>query len=222
MPSMAAAFSSSDPPARTTPVPSGLDSTRTSPGRPPPFVKMRSGWTRPCTASPKIGSSLRMVWPPTTEPPAARTVAAAAARMASMASMGRRSGKAETFSAVVTRPPMAKTSLQALAAAIAPKSAGSSTRGGKKSVVDTTARSSLTRYTAASSNGARPTSSASSVPPASSRTRPDSGAPPHFAAQPPQAVHSVSRSWRVAGVVAAVLMEAEPRGGRAPAPGRRR
>ena len=49
------------------------------------------------------------------------------------------------FSAITTRPPMANTSLQALAAAMAPKSAGSSTSGGKKSVVDTMARSSLTR-----------------------------------------------------------------------------
>ena len=45
-------------------MPSGLESTRTSPGTAPPFVKMRSGWTRPWTARPKIGSSLRMVWPP--------------------------------------------------------------------------------------------------------------------------------------------------------------
>ena len=66
-------------------------------------------------------------------------------RIAAMASCGRRSGKAEMFSAITTRPPMANTSLQALAAAMAPKSAGSSTSGGKKSVVDTMARSSLTR-----------------------------------------------------------------------------
>jgi hypothetical protein len=92
-----------------------------------------------------MGSSLRMVCPPTTAPPAARTVAAAAIRMASMAGSGSRSGKAATLRAVVTRPPMAKTSLHAFAAAIAPKSPGSSTSGGKKSVVDTTARSSLTR-----------------------------------------------------------------------------
>ena len=145
MPTMEAAFSSGEPPASTIPVPSGFESTSTSPACAPPLVNTRSGWTRPCTARPKIGSSLRMVWPPTMEPPAARTVSAAARRMASMASMGSRSGKAEMLRAVVTRPPMANTSLQALAAAIAPKSAGSSTSGGKKSVVDTTARSSLTR-----------------------------------------------------------------------------
>ena len=47
--------------------------------------------------------------------------------------------------ASTTRPPMAKTSLHALAAAIAPKSDGSSTSGGKKSVVDTSAVSALSR-----------------------------------------------------------------------------
>ena len=117
-----------------------------------------------------------------------------------MASPGRRSGKAEMFSAITTRPPMANTSLQALAAAMAPKSDGSSTSGGKKSVVDTMARSSLTRYTAASSNGASPTSRAGSALAASSRTSLESGAAPHFAAQPPQAVHSVSRLARSASV----------------------
>ena len=44
-----------------------------------------------------------------------------------------------------TRPPMANTSLQAFAAAMAPKSDGWSTSGGKKSVVDTSATSSVIR-----------------------------------------------------------------------------
>ena len=48
----------------------GFDSTSTSPGWAPALVQMRSGWTRPCTASPKIGSSERMVCPPATTPPA--------------------------------------------------------------------------------------------------------------------------------------------------------
>ncbi|CAB4757530.1 unannotated protein [freshwater metagenome] len=48
------------------------------------------------------------------------------------------------FTAITTRPPIAKTSLHALAAEIAPKSSGSSTSGGKKSVVLTKATSSLT------------------------------------------------------------------------------
>src|SRR5438477_10173599 len=103
-------------------------------------------------------------------------MAEAAAKMAAIASTGIRSGKAATYSAMTTRPPIANTSEQALAAAMAPKSDGSSTSGGKKSVVDTTAVSSLTRYTAASSNGAKPTSkSATGAARARSRTNPDNG-----------------------------------------------
>ena len=123
-------------------MPMGLERRSTSPGRAPALVQIRSGWTRPCTASPKMGSSERMVCPPAIVPPASVTTAAAAARMAATASTGMRSGKAEMLRASTTRPPMAKTSLQALAAAMAPKSDGSSTRGGKKSVVDTRAASS--------------------------------------------------------------------------------
>ena len=55
------------------------------------------------------------------------------------------SGKATRFSAVIGRPPMAYTSLSALAAAMRPKSNGSSTIGVKKSTVWTSARSSATR-----------------------------------------------------------------------------
>ena len=51
-------------------VPMGFDSTSTSPAGAPALVKIRSGCTRPCTARPKIGSSLRIVWPPATTPPA--------------------------------------------------------------------------------------------------------------------------------------------------------
>ena len=50
---------------------------------------------------------------------------------------GKCSGKAAMLTAITTWPPIANTSLQALAAAIAPKSPGSSTSGGKKSVVET-------------------------------------------------------------------------------------
>ena len=126
-------------------MPIGFDSTSTSPGRAPPLRNTRSGWTTPCTASPKIGSGLRIVWPPATEPPASTTTVAAASKIAAIASRGKCSGKAATLIAITTRPPIANTSLQALAAAIAPKSAGWSTSGGKKSVVDTIATSSLTR-----------------------------------------------------------------------------
>ncbi len=92
-----------------------------------------------------MGSSDRIVWPPAVVPPAAATVSADAPRMAAIASRGRASGKADRFRAMTTRAPMANTSEQALAAAMAPKSAGSSTNGGKKSAVDTRATSSATR-----------------------------------------------------------------------------
>src|SRR4051812_44659845 len=104
-----------------------------------------------------------------------------------------RSGNAEMLSASTTRPPIANTSLHAFAAAIAPKSDGSSTSGGKKSVVETIAKSSLSRYTAASSKGANPMSNAGSADPASPFTSEESGEAPHFAAHPPHEVHSVSR-----------------------------
>jgi hypothetical protein len=85
-----------------------------------------------------------MVWPPATEPPASATTAAAASKMAAIASRGKCSGNAATLTAMTTRPPIANTSLHALAAAMAPKSAGWSTSGGKKSVVLTSATSGAT------------------------------------------------------------------------------
>ena len=72
-------------------------------------------------------------------PPASATTAAAASKIATIASGGKCSGNAAMLTAIATRPPMAKTSLQALAAAMAPKSLGWSTSGGKKSVVLTNA-----------------------------------------------------------------------------------
>jgi len=148
-----------------------------------------------------MGSSERIVWPPATTPPTALTTSGAAFSTAPTASTGSRSGKAEMFGAITTRAPMANTSLHALAAAMAPKSPGSSTSGGKKSVVDTRARSSIRRSTGGASKGASPTSR-SDDPATSSRSRALSGAAPHFAAQPPQDVHSSasrrSSSWPAA------------------------
>ena len=54
-------------------MPSGFDSISTSPERPPDLRNTLSGCTTPCTASPKIGSGLRIVWPPATVPPASAT-----------------------------------------------------------------------------------------------------------------------------------------------------
>src|SRR5262245_59824064 len=61
-------------------------------------------------------------------------------------------GKPTMFSAVNGRPPMAKMSESALAAAIWPYENGSSTMGVKKSTVWTRARCRSRRYTPASSN----------------------------------------------------------------------
>ena len=97
------------------------------------------------TASPNFGSGSRIVWPPASVPPASRTTSAAPPTIAAITSVGRSSGNAAIDSAKSTRPPIAKTSEQAFAAAIAPKVAGSSTSGGKKSTVPITARSSERR-----------------------------------------------------------------------------
>ncbi len=83
------------------------------------------------------------MWPPASVPPASRTTSAAPPTIAAITPGGRSSGNAATESANSTRPPIAKTSEQALAAAIAPNVAGSATRGGKKSTVPMTARSSV-------------------------------------------------------------------------------
>ncbi len=132
-------------PDTMSPVPSGFVSSSVSPGRAPPLRRSRSGWATPTTASPNFGSRSRIVWPPASVPPASRTTCAAPPTIAAMTSVGRSSGKAAIESAKSTRPPMAKTSEQAFAAAIAPKVAGSSTSGGKKSTVPITARSSESR-----------------------------------------------------------------------------
>src|SRR5918994_6629735 len=182
------------PEASAKPVPRGLDSTSASPGRAPPLVNCSPGATTPCTARPKIGSGERIVCPPATTPPASTTTSAAARKIAWITAAGRDSGNAAMLRASTTSPPMANTSLHALAAAMAPKSAGSSTNGGKKSVVDTRATPSATCTTAASSEGAKPTNrSALPAVEAAATSSPSSDAP-HLAAQPPHEVSSVSRT----------------------------
>ena len=110
------------------------------------------------------------------------------------------------LTAITTRPPIANTSLHAFAAAIAPKSLGSSTSGGKKSVVLTKATSSETWYTAASSKGARPTSNAGSSDAGKSLTKSASNVAPHLAAHPPHEVHSVRRSGEMLGELLVLLI----------------
>ena len=106
---------------------------------------MPSGWTVPTTASPYFGSLSRIVCPPARIAPASRTCASAASRIAATVSCGSSSGNSAIESASSGRPPIAKTSFRAFVAAIVPKSRGSSTSGGKKSSVKTSAVSSSSR-----------------------------------------------------------------------------
>ena len=116
-----------------------------SPGRAPAFGQIASGCTVPTTASPYFGSSSRIVCPPARIAPAARTRSSAPASTSPSTSTGSSSGNAATESASSGAPPMAKMSFSAFVAAIAPNARGSSTSGGKKSTVNTIARSSSSR-----------------------------------------------------------------------------
>jgi len=107
-------------PVMIRPVPSGLVTNNASPGCAPFFGQIPSGWTVPTTASPYFGSASRIVCPPASRPPAARTWASAAAKIAPSISIGSSSGKAAIESASSGVPPIAKTSLSAFVAAIAP------------------------------------------------------------------------------------------------------
>ena len=55
-------------------MPMGFVSNSTSPGRAPELVSTRSGWTKPVTARPYLGSSSRMLWPPVMSAPASYTL----------------------------------------------------------------------------------------------------------------------------------------------------
>ena len=127
-------------PWRTSPVPSGFVRKTTSPGLAP----CSSARSRPGAPSrrPRARTSARRrgsCGPPARIAPASRTASAAPARISPSISTGSSSGKAVTESASSGRPPIAKTSLSAFVAAIRPKARGSSTTGGKKSTVKTSA-----------------------------------------------------------------------------------
>ena len=107
-------------PASTRPVPSGFVRKSASPGRAPLFGQIASGWTVPTTASPYFGSASRMVWPPASSAPAARTCSSAPAKTAASTAVGSSSGNAAIDSASSGEPPIAKTSLSAFVAAIRP------------------------------------------------------------------------------------------------------
>ena len=74
----------------------------------------------PTTASPYFGSASRMVWPPASSAPAARTCSSAPAKTAASTSVGSSSGNAAIDSASSGEPPIAKTSLSAFVAAMRP------------------------------------------------------------------------------------------------------
>ena len=107
-------------PVMIKPVPSGFVRKSVSPGRAPFFGQIASGCTVPITARPYFGSVSRIVWPPASSPPAARTWASAAAKISASISIGSSSGNAAIERASSGVPPIAKTSLRAFVAAIAP------------------------------------------------------------------------------------------------------
>src|SRR5712671_892480 len=120
-------------------------------------------------------------------------------------------GQAARLTANSGRPPIAYTSDSALAAAIRPQSAGSSTIGVKKSVVSTSARSSSRRSTAASSPSAAPTSrSPAAGPMAGAPSRPANSASSlasgSLHAQPAPGDSEVSRgAWNFSAVTVATV-----------------
>ena len=95
--------------------------------------------------------------PPTSTPPASWTFLKPPANIFPSVSVLFVSGQQTMFIAVSTSPPIAKTSLKALAAAISPKSEASATIAGKKSNVWIMAVSASIRNTAASSDESKPT-----------------------------------------------------------------
>src|SRR5262249_4063311 len=114
---------------------------------------MRRTSTMPVTASPYIGSGLRIEWPPMITHPTSAALARPPRKIEETTlGLTRLVGKPTMFSAVNGRPPIAKISESELAAAIWPYENGSSTIGVKKSTVWTSARWRSRRYTPASSN----------------------------------------------------------------------
>src|SRR6266566_2287408 len=102
-------------------------------------------------------------------------------------------GNATMFIAVSGWPPIAYTSERAFAAAICPKSNGSSTMGAKKSTVWTSARSSERRKTPASSKVSLPTSNRGSEFTGSAASARDRSPGPIFDAQPAHRANEVRR-----------------------------
>ena len=89
------------------PVPIGLLSTSTSPGRPPAFVQISSGCAKPVTAMPYLGSGSSIECPPATTAPAAAATSAPPRRISPRSSIGSVFGNATTLSANAGRAPIA-------------------------------------------------------------------------------------------------------------------
>src|SRR5436853_1979095 len=103
-----------------------------------------------------------MLCPPRMEQPASRIFSAPPLRICSRSPGSPLGGYARMESEEIGRPPIAYTSLNALAAASPPYVKGSSTMGVKKSTVCTRASSAVSWYTPASSAVSNPTSTFSS------------------------------------------------------------
>src|SRR2546425_8367571 len=109
-----------------TPVPRGLDRKSRSPDRRPPLMRMRSGWTRPVTQSPYLGSASTTVCPPAITPPASATFSLPPRKTSAMIALDISRGNPATARAKSTSPPMAKTSDIEFVAEIAPQVHGRS------------------------------------------------------------------------------------------------
>ena len=134
------------------PVPIRFVSTNTSPTWAPLFFQIQWGFTCPVTDIPKMGSLFSMLWPPTIAAPDSATIEPAPFNTSvNIPCSTRGTGKPTMFIAVNGVPPIAYTSLNALAAAILPNKTGSFTIGVKKSKVCTNANVSEILYTPASS-----------------------------------------------------------------------
>ena len=90
-----------------TPVPSALERKSRSPGRRPPLISTRSGWTRPVTQRPYLGSLSTTVWPPAMTPPASATFSAPPRKTSATMALSISRGKPATASANITSPPIA-------------------------------------------------------------------------------------------------------------------
>ena len=133
--------------------------------------------------------------------PASAQTSAAPRRMPETTSSGSvAAGTARTLSANAGVAPIAYKSLSELAAAMAPKSSGSSTIGVKKSTLATSTRPSPSSYTAASSGVSSPTSKFSSSVAGSTARIFSRSSGPSLQAQPAPCEYWVSRTRSDAGV----------------------